>query len=100
MILHVTIHGHGIYGDVRSMSHEGWRLNGKKSGMCHYVPGATKGKSGVGKGERGRAKKPSGDGPACAYLDPMESWRFDSHNLRFALKRQRIVVNSVAMLDL
>ena len=65
-----------MYGDVRSMSHEEWRLNGKKSVMCHYVPGATKGKSDVGKGGRGRPKKPSGDGSGCAYLDPMESWRF------------------------
>ena len=56
-----------MYGDVRSMSHEEWQFNEKKSGMCHYVPGTTKGKSGVGKGERGRPKKPSGDGSACAY---------------------------------
>ena len=39
MILHVTIEGHGIYGDLRSMSQEEWRLLGKKNGMRHYVPG-------------------------------------------------------------
>ena len=71
MILRDTIEGYGMYGDVRSMSYEEWRLNGKKSGMCHYVPGATKGKSGVGKGARGRPHKPRGMGLPVPILIPL-----------------------------
>ena len=79
MILRVTIEGHGIYGDLRSMSYEEWRLHGKKDRMCYFIPGATKVKSsgrGLGGRERGRPQKPNGDGSSCAYLDPTETWRF------------------------
>lgn len=44
--------------------------------LCPWDHYLGTGKNGVGTGAKGRPHKASGDGPGCAYLDPIEPWRF------------------------